>query len=346
MTNAQKFLSLLNLDNRKEVNEMIIETIESYKNNEINADRKIEFLFEKLQLDDLDEGAKNEIKSELLRIVKSDAGYHLKSDYLWSTNTKLAPLEPSIKETLAQNIVGPDSNRVGDIYSRKKDDFGIYHQEPKPKKQNKDELDIQKKLEALKKLFNSRNQQKITLSDIKKILQSESIEERSNVKSKMLAASALINEEPEIENELIEHYFFQGNILNESSGGSSSSTSWSNWSMFKYIKVNKTGLVVHSNSFLCQAGTILTKEKQVELEGMGVKIYFSEGLNETLFSIVAKAKTGNQTAKISLPVSAEDEREAESKFKEMTRLQIRNGHLPKDTKITDIKVFKTLSVSL
>lgn len=65
---------------------------------------------------------------------------------------------------------------------------------------------------------------------------------------------------------------------------------------------------------------------------------FKKYLNETLFSVIANAKTEKQTAKISLPVSAKDEKEAERKFKEMTALQIKNGHLPKDTKILNIKV--------
>lgn len=69
---------------------------------------------------------------------------------------------------------------------------------------------------------------------------------------------------------------------------------------------------------------------------------FKQYLNETIFTVTANTKTKKQTAKISLMVSAKNEKEAEKSFKETTASQIKNGSLPKDTKILNIKVKKGL----
>ncbi len=271
MTRAEKMISLLNIENRKEVMENLNETIQSYKDDDEKADMQLDYLFEQLNLDDLDEQSRTQLKNELLLSIKTDAGYYLKENYLWNVGGRLAPL----KETThtSSSIVGPDSNRFSSINRRYRDTDGLFRNRPERKKQDKEEIDIEKKLEALKTLFNNRNKQKITLTDIKKILQSESIELRSTIRERMLAASALINEEPEIENELIEHYFDQGYILNESSGGSSSSLSWSNWQGITHqVVISRDGLVKSSNTFMCRIGDIMNQEKYDYLISKGVRI--------------------------------------------------------------------------
>ena len=73
------------------------------------------------------------------------------------------------------------------------------------------------------------------MTDIKRILTSESTEQRFNVKKKMQAASALLKEDNDCEDELLEYYFSEGNILIEdSASGTSSSTSWNNWQGISY----------------------------------------------------------------------------------------------------------------
>ncbi len=271
MSRAETMISLLNISNRKEVMENLNETIQSYKDDNIKADKQLDYLFKQLGFDNLDQQMKTEIKNDLLMRIKSDAGYCLKENYIWNTNTKLAPL----RETTAtgSSISGPDSNRFTSINKRTKSSDGLFRNKPKKKPQDKDEIDIDKKLEALKTLFNNRNKQKITLTDIKKILQSESIEFRSNVRQKMRAINALILEDEETEDELLNLYFTEGYILNESSGGSSSSLSWSNWqSITHQVVIARDGLVKSSNTFLCRIGDMMDKEKYDYLTSKGVRI--------------------------------------------------------------------------
>ena len=232
MSEAERMISLLNIDNKKEVMENLKETIKAYKNDMPDADKKLDYLFDQLQFDRLDEDSKNEIYNSFLSAIKSDAGYQLKENYLWNTGTRLAPLRETI--VTGSDIVGKDSNLQGDLYKRTKGADNLHRQEPKKRKYDEDEMDIEDKLKLLKKLFNDRNKKKITLTDIKKILQSESIEFRSIIRERLKAASALIEDEPECREQLIEHYFEDGNILNESSGGSSSSMSWNNWQGVSY----------------------------------------------------------------------------------------------------------------
>lgn len=194
-----------------------------------------------LQIDELDESAKQEIKENFISLVAKEAGFHTVKDFNFSFGGGFNnSFKGAVSETTAtgDSIQGMDSNRIGSIYSRKKDAQGIFRQSPMPKKQDADEKKIEKQLQKIKDLFQSRNIKDVSISDIEKILQNES-------------------------------------------SPTTSTFSHSAWSGFKYIKVNNTGLVVHSNTFLCQAGTKLTKEKQDELQAMGVKIYFSESLNES-----------------------------------------------------------------
>jgi len=338
---AKSFLSLLKIDNREEVNEMLAETIRSYADGKPDADRKLNHMFESLNLK-VDEQASNEVFNLLLLATKRDAGYHMKENYNWNTGTKLAPLKPflneskkkwsgktdkgkgvemgqdksgmyygeirdrygdiessttkktkqevdkwfseqgikkikwNISETIVtgSDIVGKDSNLQGSEFTRRKDKDGLHRQEPKKRKYDANERDIEKKLEALKKLFLSRADKKITLTDIKKILQSESIEFRSSIKQKMSAASALIEDEPDCEQELLEYYFSDGNILNESSGGSSSSTSWNNWQGVEHQVSIKDGYIIASNTFLARLNTKISQDEIDYLQEKGVRVIF------------------------------------------------------------------------
>ena len=113
----------------------------------------------------MDEASETEIKNNLLLILKSEAGYFLTEDFDFSTGGGFNnSLKGSIKEnyTLREttitgaDIVGKDRNLQGDLYTRRKDKQGLHRQEPKKRKYDEDEIDIEKKLEALKKLFLSR----------------------------------------------------------------------------------------------------------------------------------------------------------------------------------------------
>ena len=268
---AENLISLLNIENRNEVIENLNETIQNYKEGTDKAATMLDYLFEQLQLDNLDEEARTEIKNELLLSIKSAAGYHLTENYLWDTGTRLAPLRETT--VTGADIVGKDSNLQGDLYHRRKDKDGLHRQEPKKRNYDEDEKEIEKKLAQLKKLFNDRNKKKITLTDIKKILQSESIEFRSSVKQKMRAASALIEDDPSCEDELLEHYFTEGIILEDSASGTSSSTSWSNWQGITHqVVISRDGIVKSSNTFLCRIGDMMDKEKYDYLISKGVRI--------------------------------------------------------------------------
>ncbi len=270
MTKTEKMISLLNLENRNEINEMINETIQSYKDDKTDADKKLDYLFEKLQLDTLDIRAQAELKNEMLLRIKADAGYHQKSDYNFSFGQGFN--SGGLKESIiGGDFAGPDSNRVGSLYVKKKDDFGIYHQEPKPKKQDQDELDIQKKLNALKKLFQNRNSKDISIADIRKVLTSES--EEQIFSAKQFLKEAAEKSKTISEKYVLEYYF------NESSS-ISSTFSHNAWSGFKYVHLNKENIVTATNSFFVKVGNTLTKERILELQGIGIKIYFGEGLNE------------------------------------------------------------------
>ena len=56
-------------------------------------------------------------------------------------------------------------------------------------------------------------------------------------------------------------------------------------------------------------------------------------ISEGIFNPSAKVSTNKQTATVSFMVSANDEDEAKKKYKEMLAMHIKNGHIPKDTKI-------------
>ena len=264
----------LNKENQNEIDSLIEEAVQKYKQGADDAYTMIDIIYNQFQLDGLDEEAETEIKNNLLLILKKDAGYFLKEDFLWNVGGQLAPLKPSLKETVStgDSIQGPDSNRFTSINKRTKSSDGLFRSKPKKKPQDAEEDDIDKKLQLLKNLFNDRSKKKITITDIKKILQSESLEQRSNVKSKMLAASALIEDEPECKQELLEHYFEQGNILNDSSP-TTSTFSHSAWSGYKYVRLSSDNIVIHSNTFLVQNGSKLSQDKISELKAMGITIY-------------------------------------------------------------------------
>lgn len=61
-------------------------------------------------------------------------------------------------------------------------------------------------------------------------------------------------------------------------------------------------------------------------------------LNEAVYSMVGIVKTSGKKVKITLPVSAKDEEQAEKKFKDMIQLQVKNGHLPKDIELISVEV--------
>ncbi len=274
MSRAEKLISVLNIDNKNEILEYLKETVQAYKNDMPDADRKFNYLIEQLKLN-IDEQAKAEFKNRLLLNIKYAAGYHLSEDYLWNTDTKLAPLTPSLKETIVSgDFEGKDSNRVGSIYTRTKDSQGIVHRKPKPKPQDADEKEIEDKLQALLKLFNSRNKTKITMTALKSILSDSSIEERSSIKQKLSAASALIQDDKSCQDDLIQYYFTDGKILNEdSASGTSSSTSWQNWnSVEKVVYIDaKTGRCKFSNSFLARVAERIDKQKLEYLLSKGIK---------------------------------------------------------------------------
>lgn len=270
MNRAEKMIALLNIENRKEVNENLNETIENYKNGTENAGEMFEFLFEHLGFNNIGKQEKTEIKNDFLMAIKEAAGYCLKENYNFSFG---GGFNNSLKESIStgSDIVGKDSNRIGDIYTRKKDDFGIYHQEPKAKKQDKDELDIQKKLELLKKLFLNRNTKEISIADIRKVLTSES--EEQLISAKQFLEQANEKSKSVSENFVLDYYFSESSPI-------TSTFSHNAYSGFKYVHLNKENIVTATNSFFVKVGNTLSKERIQELQNIGIKLYFSENLNE------------------------------------------------------------------
>jgi len=264
MTRVEKIIWLLgnklSEQEQNDISDMVQETIQSFKQSDKDAGLKLDYLWSRLKLDKLEAGVQVELQNELLHAIKGQAGYHQAADYLWDTGTRLAPL----KETTVTgaDIVGKDSNLQGDLYHRRKHKDGLHRQEPKKRKYDEDEDDIEKKLEQLKKLFNDRNKKKITLTDIKKILQSESIEFRSIIRERLKAASALIEDEPDCKQELLEHYFTEGNILNDSSP-TSSTFNHNAWSGYRYVRL-KDNVVIATNTALVQNGSRLSNDKIAE----------------------------------------------------------------------------------
>lgn len=259
----------LSKSNQIQIDKLIEQAIQKYKSGTDDAYTMIDRIYSKFRLD-LNEYSETEIKNNLLMILKSEAGYCLKEDYIWNVGGQLAPL----KETTitGADIVGKDSNLQGDIYKRVKSTDNLYRQEPKKRKYDEDEDEVIDKLKALLKLFNDRSKSKITMTSLKKILSNESMEQRFNIKSRLKAASALIEDSPECETELIKHYFTEGNIL-ESSGGSSSSTSWSNWQDVSYIVyIDSSGRVKSSNSFLARVSERIDQQKLEYLLSKGITI--------------------------------------------------------------------------
>ncbi len=52
------------------------------------------------------------------------------------------------------------------------------------------------------------------------------------------------------------------------------------------------------------------------------------------------SKEANKKSQLTKPVFADNEKEAEQKFRKSIELEIKNGHLPSDTKIVSIKIIK------
>ena len=242
----KKLLELLGFqklspEKQEQVKQLLNKLIDHYQGDDEDEkiDDGVQYLFQEMNLDTLDETAQAEIREHLWKCIKQSAGYHLKENYDFNFGSGFSnSLKGNMREqmTTGDNFEGPDSNRIGDIYKRTKDTQGIFRHEPKPKPQDEEEKKIEKQLQKIKDLFQNRNIKDVSIADIEK-------------------------------------------IISESSP-TTSTFSHNAWSGFKYIKVNKTGLVVHSNTFLCQAGTKLTSQKQAELEAQDVKIYFNESLNE------------------------------------------------------------------
>ena len=274
---TQDLFSMLGLDKlekskQEKVKELLKKIIDKWRAGE-NSEAYVVLngMLAQLKLDTLDEEARAEIKDKFMQMISREAGYSVK-DFLWDTGGTFNNANISdIKEMTitGADIVGKDSNLQGDLYSRVKNKDNLYRQKPKKRDFDEDEEDVIDKLKKLKQLFLNRNAKDITIDDIKKILTTESEEQIFSAKQYLNEAIKMANT---VGNDKAMNYFFS------ESSPITSTFSHSAWSGFKYIRVNKTGLVVHSNTFLCQAGTILTSKKQAELEGMGVKIYFSEGL--------------------------------------------------------------------
>jgi len=290
MTEIDNLLSMLGVDKlsdekQEKVKELLKKIIDKWRAGE-NSEAYVVLngMMAQLKLNTLDEEARTEIKDKFMQMISREAGYSVK-DFLWNTGGGFNnPLKSNLKEnfkgsgflnlketTGTGDIVGKDSNLQGDIYKRVKSTDGLHRQKPKKRDYDFEEEEIIDKLEALKKLFLNRNVKSITLDDIKKILQNESEEQIFSAKQHLTEAIKMANTVSE--GKVLNYYFSESSPI-------TSTFSANSWAGFKYIKITKTGLVVHSNTFLCQPGTKLTKEKQSELEGMGVKIYVSESLNE------------------------------------------------------------------
>ena len=279
---AEQTFSLLNFENRKGVNKFLNETIEKFKEGKDTAN-SLDFLFYKIGTNKLDESARAEIEDLILAMIKKDAGLISVNEFDFKYGGKFNSLENAdlkdnfkssgwvkhnLKETISTgpSIAGQDSNRIGDLYTRKE-------KKPMPKKQDKDELSIKKKLEAILKLFNDRNKSKITMTDIKKILTDSTIEERSNVLQRLRAAQMLIEDSPDEEKELIRYYFTEGKILEDSASGTSSSTTWSNWQNVSHkVYINSDGRVKSSNTFLARVSERIDSQKLEYLLSKGVTV--------------------------------------------------------------------------
>ena len=320
MTKMEQMVSLLNLKNKKEINEMINETIQSYREGNKNADKQLEYLFEQMGFKNLDQKMTDEIKNDLLMRIKSDAGYFLKEDYNFNFGGGFN--SGGLKESITgDNIKGPDSPRIGDIYTRKKDNFGIYHQEPKAKKQDKDELDIQKKLELLKKLFQNRNKKRITLDMIRNILTTESQEQ-------LIAAKQFL-QEADSKTKSVNEKFVVALYFSESSP-ITSTFSHNAYSGFKYVHLSKDNVVSATNSFFVKIGDTLTKERIQELQAIGIKLYFGESLNEALHgdeNILEEISYDEMLETVAVNIQAEEVQEklVMFEFEKLLKIKIKSA---------------------
>lgn len=252
MNDFEKLLELLGIkklspEKQKLARSILKKIIANYQS-EKSEGTLMEKFFQVMSIDHLDEEAQGEIRAHTWKCIKSKAGYHSVDEYDFSfgggfsnslkKTLKESMFKPDLRETTAtgSEISGPDSPKIGDLYTRKKDAQGIFRQSPMPKKQDKVAKKNAKQLQKIKDLFQSRNIKDVSIADIEK-------------------------------------------ILSESSP-TTSTFSHNAWSGFKYVRLTRTGTVSATNSHLVQVGSTINKEKQDELEAMGIKFYFSEGINE------------------------------------------------------------------
>lgn len=236
-TDFEKLLELMGIDKlspeKQRLARSILKKMIADYHHEKSEGSLMKDFFEVMCLGKLDEATQAELREHTWNCIKSKACINVK-DYNFNFGCN-----GIIKEALTTgaDFAGPDSPKIGDLYTRKKDAYGIFHQEPMPKKQSDSEKKIENQLQKIKYLFNSRNSSKSILGDIKKILQNES-------------------------------------------SPTTSTFSHSQWSSYRYVKMTKDFVVIHSNTYLASPGTKLTSQKIDDLKSMGVQITISESLNE------------------------------------------------------------------
>jgi hypothetical protein len=217
----------------------------------------------------LDESAQKEIKENLWDLIQRESGYSVKDFNFEFVGGFCNALKESV--TTGSDISGPDSNRVGDAYNRVKGKDGIYRNTPKKRDYDPDENEIIKKLNAIRKMFKDRKGD-LTIDDIKKVLTQESKEQQLSALQILQEAEVMLknqNDAGASEKQIIDYY------LNESSP-ITSTFSHNAWSGYRYVKLTKTGVVIHSNTFLAMPGTVLSQEKQDELKSIGIQITIND----------------------------------------------------------------------
>ena len=290
MTEIDNLLSMLGVDKLSDekqdrVKELLKKIIDKWRAGE-NSEAYVVLngMFAQLKLDTLDEEARTEIKDKFMQMISREAGFSVK-DFIWNTGQGFNnPLKSNLKEnfkdsgwlniketTSSSDAVGPDSNLQGDIYSRVKGNDGLSRRKPKKRDYDEDEEEVILKLNALRKLFQNRNQKDISIDDIKKVLTSESEEQ-------IFSAKQYINEAIKMartvgNDKAMNYYFTESSPI-------TSTFSHSAWSAFKYVHLSKDFTVTATNSFLVKVGNTLSKERIIELQNIGIKIYFKENLTE------------------------------------------------------------------
>jgi hypothetical protein len=277
-----------------------------------------------LKLDTLDEQARAEIKDKFAELLSRESGYS-KSDFLFEFGRAFFnPYDIIPETTAASDIVGKDSNRFTDAYKRVLKKDGLFRQEPKQRKLDRDENNILKKLNALRKLFQSRNVKDIKDSDIAKILTSESQEQQIAAMQhlqEVRAALNNLNDSGANEKQILDYYFSESSPI-------TSTFSHNQWSGYRYVKLSKSGVVIHSNTFLAQVGTKLSKDKIGELKAMGIQITVSESLNETIQrndSILDDMTYDELLTTVYSNLERPDERSIMKEFENLLKMKIKDA---------------------